>query len=225
MLRVCVSCSCRSPTQPWLYLGATSSYDCAALQPLPAPAAAPAVPFNPHLPLQVDVDALLAAFRPNTQQQQEQQPQALQRTKLELQLVCGGQQLPPAAAEALLQGGIAKSLLLLQRTPQVTVQVLVEGERLLYAVPLLMFSGEPVRLVLLLELFAAPQASSSSNNSSSGGGGSEHQQQCGLLYCSRGVVPFADVYPAMRALGPCEWVSWVKEAVAGLAAEGSSEQH
>jgi hypothetical protein len=207
-----------------LYLGATSSYDCAALQPLPAPAAAPAAPFNPHLPLQVDVDTLLAAFRPNSTQQQQQQ--VLQRIKIELQLVCGGQRLPAAAAEALLQGGIAKSLLLLQRTPQVACQVLVEGERLLYAVPLVMFSGELVRLVLLLELFAAPQAISSS--SSGGGGGvaqQQQQQQCGLLYCSRAVVPFAEVYPAMRALGPCEWVSWVKEAVAGLAAEGSSEQH
>jgi hypothetical protein len=168
----------------------------------------------------VDVDALLAALKFTGAGSADQQQQRLLQ-----QLVCGGQQLPAAAAEAVLQGGIAKSLLLLQRTPALAVQVLLRGDRLLYALPLMMFSGEPVRLVLLLELYATPggaSSSSSSGSGSSGAGGSSQQQQCGVMYCSQGVVPFADVYPAMRALGPCDWISWVKEAAAAL--EGQEQE-
>jgi hypothetical protein len=167
------------------------------------------------------------------------QQQVLQR-RLQQQLVCGGVQLPAAAAEAVLQGGISKSLLMLQRTPHLACQVLLGGERLLYAVPLFLYAGEPVRLVLLLELVATPgspagvstaQPNGSSSSSSTAGaaesssGGvagsasdkqQQQQQQAGLLYCSRRVVPFADVYPAMRALGPIDWVSWVLDAVIEL---------
>jgi hypothetical protein len=267
-----------SPSQPWLYLSTATSYDCAALQPLPAPAAAPVAPFNPHIPVQVDVDALLAAVRDpaaadptassssslgggqqaevhaaapfNPYNPREAELAALlsadratssmagvqqQRRRLQQQLVCGGMQLPAAAAEAVLQGGISRSLLMLQRTPHVACQVLLGGERLLYAVPLVLFAGEPVRLVLLLELVTTPgspagvstaHSAVSSNSSTAGaagssGGGvagsaSDQQQQPGVLYCGRRVVPFADVYPAMRALGPVDWVRWVVDAVLEL---------
>lgn len=220
-------CCCR-PQQPWLYLGTASSHDCAALQPLPAPAAGPVASFNPHLPLTVDVDTLLADFKPQPQPHpasnsgnggtQAHKQKQERRELLQQQLVCGGQQLPAAAAEALVQGGIARSLLLLQRTPQLAVQLLVQGQRLLYALPLMLFSGEPVRLVLLLELYTSPPAAV-------GPGGQQQQQQGGLLYCSQGVAPFAAVYPAMRALGPCDWVSWVKEAVEALQQQQQQQEN
>jgi len=172
-------------------------------------------PFNPHLPLHIDLDTLIAAWhtpgRPtnsSSSSSAEQQGEAeASRQHLQQQLVCGGQQLPPAAAAVVIQGGIAKSLLLLQRTPQMACQCLL-GERLMYAVPLMLFEAEPVRLVLLLELFSTPAGPSTG----------QHQQQesSGIVYCSQHLVPFVDVYPVIRALGPCDWVSWVKEAVAAL---------
>lgn len=213
----------RRPLQPWLYLGCATSYDCAALQPLPAPAAAPVAAFNPHLPLQVDVDALSASVKSSYRARPDLEPRQ-QRRRLQVlkSLKCGGYVLPAEAAEAVIHGGIAKSLLLLQRTPQLACQVLVEGERLMYALPLMLFAGEPVCLVLLLELYTAPQISSSSSsetvyaNGVPGAVPQQQQQQCGVLYCGQGVARFADVYPCMRALGPCDWVSWVKEAVAAM---------
>lgn len=153
------------------------------------------------------MDALTAAFSSGQSSssaasgQQEQQGHRLVQ-----QLVVGGQLLPAAAAEAVVQGGIAKSLLGLQRTPQVACQVLLQGERLLYAVPLMMFAGQPVRLVLLLEMCATPEAAMRS------------PQQQGVMYSSVCVVPFADVYCDVRSLGPCDWLSWVRDAVAAMQA-------
>jgi hypothetical protein len=180
----------------------------------------------------VDIDTLLAAVQQengmdtgvgptsssSSTQVDKQQQQRRQQVLLQQQLQCGGQQLPAAATEAVLQGGIAKSLLLLQRTPQLACQLLLQGERLLYALPLMLFSGEPVRLVLLLELFSAPAAAGTVDVDGSHQQ-QQQQQQGGLMYCSVGVVPFVSVYPAIRALGPCDWVSWVKEAVAALQQE------
>lgn len=221
-VRVCVpldsACFTHRPLQPWLYLGVVSSYQLAGLQPLPAPAAAPLAPFNPHLPLHIDVDTLLTAWHTpggpassssSSSAEQQGEAEAL-RQRLQQQLVCRGQQLPPAAAAVVIQGGIAKSLLLLQRTPQMACQCLL-GERLMYAVPLMLFEGEPVRLMLLLELFSTPAGPSTGEKQQQ-----QQQEPSGVMYCSQHVLPFAEVYPAIRALGPCDWVSWVKEAVAAL---------
>jgi hypothetical protein len=190
--------------------------------------------FNPALALHVDVDAVLSSFAaaasaaaaaagsgssgkaptsngdthppgPCATLQQQQQQRLLRALRV------GGQQLPAAAAGALLQGGLARSLLQLQRTPQVACQVLQAGERLLHAVPLALFDGEPVRLVLLVELLTAASAGSGSSRAA-------HGTQA-VFYAGRGIAPLADVYPAMRACGPVDWISWVKEAVQALAVE------
>eukprot|EP00775_Hariotina_reticulata_P002288 gene2288-2598_t len=75
--------------QQWLYHSTVTSFQCSTLHPLPAPAAAPLTSFNPSLPMQLDLDALLLsdASKPLLQQH----------------MVCQGQQLPEPAWQALLQ--------------------------------------------------------------------------------------------------------------------------
>jgi hypothetical protein len=74
-----------------MYHSTVTGFQCSAFQPLPAPAAAPLTSFNPSLPLQLDLDALLI--------------HDASRQLLQQQLVCNGQQLPEAAWPALLQVG------------------------------------------------------------------------------------------------------------------------
>jgi hypothetical protein len=179
---------------PWKYHSTLNSFAAAALQPLPAPPAAPAAAFNPALPLHIDLDALLTS--PNTQQLLQQGMQ------------CDGQVLPAAAWESLLHGAVSRSLLILQRTPGMVLQ-LIQGERLQHVLPLFVFKSEPVRLVLLVEQLAAGSSAAEQLSAAAVGGGR-------VFYGGVQLAAFDDVYGAVRALGPASWVGWVGEAVEAI---------
>lgn len=126
---------------------------------------------------------------------------------LQQHLVCGdGQQMPTAAWDSLLQGGLARTVLQLQRAPGMAVQLLA-GDRLQFVLPLLVFRGEPVRLVLLVEQFSAAAGA---------GGAAAGSSATQLFYSGVSLAGFSEVYGGMRALGQCSWIGWVAAAVAEL---------
>lgn len=139
------------------------------MQPLPAPAPAPAAAFNPTIPLQLDLDMLLCS-------------DAAQRC-LSQHLHYQGQPLPTAAWHSLVQGGLANTLLQLQRTPGMALQLLA-GEHVLHVLPMFVLRGEPVELVLLVEQLVAVAAGDKK-----------------VFYGGGCLASFADVYKHMRALG------------------------
>jgi hypothetical protein len=130
-------------------------------------------------------------------------------------MVCNGQLLPAAAWESLLHGAVSRSLLLLQRTPGMVLQM-VQGERLKHVLPLFVFKGAPVRLVLLVEQLSAAAAAVASDAAepTAAGAGSTTSR---MFYGGGELAAFGDVYGAVRALGPVSWVGWVAEAVAEVA--------
>jgi hypothetical protein len=121
---------------------------------------------------------------------------------------CGGQVLPAAAWESLLHGAVSRSLLLLQRTPGMVLQM-VQGQQLQHVLPLFVFKGEPVQLVLLIKQLAAAATSDAAGATAAAGGSR-------MFYGGAQLAAFDDVYGAVRALGPASWVGWVAEAVAKM---------
>jgi hypothetical protein len=79
---------------------------------------------------------------------------------------------------------------------------MMQGERLKHVLPLFAFKGEPVRLVLLVELLFASDAAAAAGGK--------------VLYGGAELAAFESVYGAVRALGPASWVGWVAEAVAEM---------
>jgi hypothetical protein len=184
---------------PWEYHSTINSFAAAALQPLPAPPAAPAAAFTPALPLHLDLDALMTS--PSAQQLLQQGMQ------------CSGQVLPAAAWESLLHGAVSRSLLLLQRAPGMVLQML-QGERLKHVLPLFVFKDEPVRMVLLVEQLSAAASGASAAAAAAAAAGVAAGGR--VFYGGAELAAFEDVYGGVRALGPVSWVGWVGEAVAAM---------
>jgi hypothetical protein len=92
---------------------------------------------------------------------------------------------------------------------------MVQGERMQHVLPLFVFKGEPVRLVLLVKQLAAAATSDAAGSTAAAAaaaaaGGSR------MLYGGAELAAFDDVYGAVRALGPASWVGWVADAVAEM---------
>ncbi|GBF90421.1 hypothetical protein Rsub_03417 [Raphidocelis subcapitata] len=112
---------------------------------------------------------------------------------------------PPAAA---LQGALEASLLLARRAPGLVLRCAGARGRALLALPLFLDPKQPVRLVLLLEPFGEL----------SGGGGGGGAAVTKREYRAVQLVTFESAYGLMRAIGPVDWVAWVRDGLADAAA-------